>query len=624
MAWYRQGTVSVANGSTAVVGTLTGWTNQARPEDAITFDGGSTWHEIASVNNNTSITLAAPYAGTTVTGGAYAIQRLGRGHGLVTGLSVQVAALLAQIPALGGIGDALRVLRGNASGTAYELTDPTFGQVTVGTVTTLSPGASATVTNSGTPAAAVLNFGIPRGNSLDPSDLYATIGYRPALISGAAAFLGPEEGFSVCYLSRTAIVRDYRRPALLSVAGYPEDLLPCVRSTTATAVGRNRRMELVAANTQRYLHSPVNGVPMGGLMEGAGSNLSSFSEDVSDASWSKVNATIVPNVGGDQMGGTTADRVVPTATSSAVHSVKRANGTVAAGATVTQSVFLKAAGYNFVLLRVGNSAESDAFQVECNLAAGTVGTPGAYGSGAVATGARLVPAFGGSYRLELTGSVAGLTAYSVAAYVYNAAGAPTYSGDGTSGVEMWGFQHEVGAAATSYIPRLTSAAASRSGDAVAASLAALVASSEEGTLIVEAALLTDRATAIVAPAAAQLLGSAGEHVAAGRFVISPTSSSIDAFVGAGGTTQVDTANQAIVAGSIVRHAVSFSTNDVRVAHNGAIVATDTSATIPALSQFVLAASQASTAPVSGIAMAIRCVAFITRALTNAELQQRTA
>lgn len=35
--------------------------------------------------------------------------------------------------------------------------------VTVGTVTTLAPGSPATVTNSGSPSAAVLNFGIPRG-----------------------------------------------------------------------------------------------------------------------------------------------------------------------------------------------------------------------------------------------------------------------------------------------------------------------------------------------------------------------------------------------------------------------------------------------------------------------------
>lgn len=41
----------------------------------------------------------------------------------------------------------------------------TAATVTVGTVTTLDPGESATVTNSGTSAAAVLNFGIPKGET---------------------------------------------------------------------------------------------------------------------------------------------------------------------------------------------------------------------------------------------------------------------------------------------------------------------------------------------------------------------------------------------------------------------------------------------------------------------------
>lgn len=41
----------------------------------------------------------------------------------------------------------------------------TAATVSVGTVTTLDPGESATVTNSGTSAAAVLNFGIPKGET---------------------------------------------------------------------------------------------------------------------------------------------------------------------------------------------------------------------------------------------------------------------------------------------------------------------------------------------------------------------------------------------------------------------------------------------------------------------------
>lgn len=46
--------------------------------------------------------------------------------------------------------------------------------VSVGTVTTLSPGSAATVTNSGTSAAAVFNFGIPQGAKGDPQTPYAS------------------------------------------------------------------------------------------------------------------------------------------------------------------------------------------------------------------------------------------------------------------------------------------------------------------------------------------------------------------------------------------------------------------------------------------------------------------
>lgn len=119
--WYRVGTVSVDNASTAVTGTLTGWTSQVVAGDAITFDGGGKWYEIASVESNTALTLATAFAETTVSGGAYAIQRQARGHGQVSNLSAQVAALLAQIPALGGGGDGNKLIKANSGGTGFEL-----------------------------------------------------------------------------------------------------------------------------------------------------------------------------------------------------------------------------------------------------------------------------------------------------------------------------------------------------------------------------------------------------------------------------------------------------------------------------------------------------------------------
>jgi len=48
------------------------------------------------------------------------------------------------------------------TGTASTIAGPS-GTVSIGTTTTLAPGSSAVVTNTGTPEASVLNFGIPRG-----------------------------------------------------------------------------------------------------------------------------------------------------------------------------------------------------------------------------------------------------------------------------------------------------------------------------------------------------------------------------------------------------------------------------------------------------------------------------
>lgn len=72
------GTVSVANGSTAVTGSGTSWTittNQQLESRWIQFaptatsstSGDNLWYQIQSVNSATSITLYQPYQGTTIT-----------------------------------------------------------------------------------------------------------------------------------------------------------------------------------------------------------------------------------------------------------------------------------------------------------------------------------------------------------------------------------------------------------------------------------------------------------------------------------------------------------------------------------------------------------------------------
>lgn len=71
--YYATGTASVANGATAVTGVGTSWLSAIRAGDLFGTHKGMPVR-IASVNSNTSLTLAYGWAGTTQSGAAYEIQ----------------------------------------------------------------------------------------------------------------------------------------------------------------------------------------------------------------------------------------------------------------------------------------------------------------------------------------------------------------------------------------------------------------------------------------------------------------------------------------------------------------------------------------------------------------------
>lgn len=91
--WYTTGTVTATASSNTVVGTNTYWlTAGLHPGDMITFDGGSSFHEIMTINSDTSITLGAKYTGSTITGRSYAIVR-----NFTASTSAEIAAEAADI-----------------------------------------------------------------------------------------------------------------------------------------------------------------------------------------------------------------------------------------------------------------------------------------------------------------------------------------------------------------------------------------------------------------------------------------------------------------------------------------------------------------------------------------------
>lgn len=93
---YRVGTLSVANGSTSVTGTLTLWSANVLAGDLIIV--GSTLAEVASVESNTALTLVSGWTGTTVTGSAYVIHRWSRGWLQAGTTALLLADYVSRIP----------------------------------------------------------------------------------------------------------------------------------------------------------------------------------------------------------------------------------------------------------------------------------------------------------------------------------------------------------------------------------------------------------------------------------------------------------------------------------------------------------------------------------------------
>ena len=90
--WYREGTVNLVQGSTAVTGTNTYWlTAGLNPGDIFSVDGVTDF-EILAITDNTHITLKSVYTGTSVNGTAYHIIRNFTAH-----MPTQIAAQTAQL-----------------------------------------------------------------------------------------------------------------------------------------------------------------------------------------------------------------------------------------------------------------------------------------------------------------------------------------------------------------------------------------------------------------------------------------------------------------------------------------------------------------------------------------------
>lgn len=343
--------------------------------------------------------------------------------------------------------------------------------------------------------------------------------------------------------------------------------LTVTRATTARRYNSAGLIESVASNVPRldYLNSTCPSV----LVEPQRTNVQTYSEDFSNAVYIKVGATVNTNTTVAPDGTTTADKLVED-TSTGLHTaVILAQQPTLADYTV--SMFVKADGRSKFQIAEGFSVGGNVvFDLNAVTATNTApaknGTIENYGNGWYRCSATWPNLTGVNTQILLN--------------ILNDAGSAAYTGNGTSGVILWGADIELGSASTSYIPT-TTAAVTRNADVISKTSVSSLIGQTEGTIYAEIKV-------------SKLLGTASRYIfhlsdgtANNRIYMAFSGSSsniLRARIFNGGTLQCSIDSSTISATGTYKLALAYKNNDIVFYINGVQIGTDTSATIPTCSR----------------------------------------
>ena len=388
------------------------------------------------------------------------------------------------------------------------------------------------------------------------------------------------------------------------------ELITFARTTTATVVGSNGLIQSAAINAPRFDYDPVTLAPRGILIEEQRTNLLLRSEEFDNAVWTKSSSTVTTNAVVAPDGASTGDQLIEdTATLS--HGVTVGFSWVS-GTTYTVSVLVRAAGRNFFQIAFPGAQFSNAF-------ANFDVSSGALGSSNAAT-ATLTNFGNGWYRCTATATATSSAFTSLGLLIQTSGTASrfgSYTGDGTSGLYIWGAQLETGAFATSYIPTVASQVTRTADQAsIVAPMFAPWYNQTEGTFVVE--FMTGGA---VASATAS---SANNGTGNNRIVsLLSAGGNVQFFVSDGGSAQANISPLSPVlaaSNTIYRMAATYRVNSFSAAVNGVLGPEDTSGTVPAVDQLNIG-SDFSSLRLNGH---IRRITYYPVRLLDTQLQALTA
>jgi hypothetical protein len=508
-----------------------------------------------------------------------------------------------------------------ATGTVFQINFPT-GTLSVscfvkaGTCTSFSMEVSLTTGR-------ICTFNLSAGTA----GAVSNVGAGTNVTGGTATITDVGNGWYRCSISNLTVVSASASVGLvlnsagnLSLWGAQLEQRSSVTAYTATTTAPITNyipaLQTAASGVARFEHNPVTGESLGLEIEEQRTNVYTYSSDFSNAAWTKTNTSVVSSALIAPDGTLTGSKLVED-TSNTDHYIFNAN---APAAVSTISFFAKAAERVFV--NAGFSGSATVYGVaRFNLSNGTITE--SKSSGTITASAVLVG--NGWYRCSVSwsaGSAANgvVIALATDSTTFNTSnrGRETYTGDGYSGIYIWGAQLEAGAFATSYIPTAASQV-TRSADA--ASMTGTNFSSwyraDEGTMYAESQ--TNQTPFLQRTGLAVSDGTLTNRMI--LVVNSPTQ--YLGVVTAGGVAQTALAPTASnTVGVMNKLVMTYKVNDFAAVANGGTVATDTVGTVPVVNQAFIGVSEnaSGSLPLNGT---IKKLAYYPKRLTNAELQGLT-
>ena len=259
------------------------------------------------------------------------------------------------------------------------------------------------------------------------------------------------------------------------------------RASAATRINKYGLIETVASGQSRLNYPLIDGVVNGcpsHLLEPQRINLVTYSEDFSNAAWTKSGSTITSNAAISPDGSLNADKLIEN-TANSVHQISLFKS--ASVNDYSFSVFVKKGEREFVSLVFSDNVRY-LVHYTFDLTNGVVTKSYNYtGVTSVFTSKSIG---NGWYKLTLSSNYTWSTLIYSRIYIENTSTPPTvpsntYIGDGTSGLYIWGAQLEAGSYPTSYIVSNSGSATTRVAETANNSGDASTFNDSEGVLMAE-------------------------------------------------------------------------------------------------------------------------------------------